>query len=368
MSTTRQDALAALARRYPEDYRRIYQSVKAGAPIDEVTVADWASQWLKLRERTVRPGTLSADTAAINRWILPTIGDKPLAGLLRGDVRAVHEAMEAAGRADSSVQRVHAVLGKLLADAVDEGHDVPDRTLRTKKAGGAGASPRRALSVDDARKILDVAMARQDASRWVAAILQGMRPSEARGLRWSALDLDRGLMTIEWQLKPLPYRSPRDPSSGFRVPRGFESVHLTGAHHLVRPKTTAGIRIVPLVPWLRTELAAWSAIAPASPYGLVWTVDGNPLSAEIDRAAWYEIAEQAKVTVTLPDGQTRRPLLYEARHTAATLLMAAGTDETTLTAIVGHSKITSTKAYLHTDEARKLAALESVGTQLGITK
>ena len=33
-----------------------------------------------------------------------------------------------------------------------------------------------------------------------------------------------------------------------------------------------------------------------------------------------EIAEEADVTVTLPDGSTRRPLLYEARHTAATRL------------------------------------------------
>lgn len=68
-------------------------------------------------------------------------------------------------------------------------------------------------------------------------------------------------------------------------------------------------------------------------------------------------------------GMTMRALYeLEARHTAATLLMASGADETTLTAIVGHSKITSTKAYLHTDEVRKLTALENVGHQLGISE
>lgn len=46
--------------------------------------------------------------------------------------------------------------------------------------------------------------------------------------------------------------------------------------------------------------------------------------------------------------------------------MASGVDETTLTAIVGHSKITSTRAYLHTDDARKLEALTNVGAQLGL--
>ncbi|WP_448222425.1 tyrosine-type recombinase/integrase [Gordonia iterans] len=364
--TTRREALAALARRYPDDYRRIYQSIKNGTPIDEVTVAEWSERWMRLRERIVRPGTLDADRSAVRKWIVPTIGNKPLAGLLRADIRAVHEAMESAGLADSSVQRVHIALRKLLADAVDEGHDVPERTRRTQKPGGAGISQRQALSVDAARKILDVAMEWPDASRWVAAILQGMRPAEARGLRWSSLDLDRGLMTVEWQLRSLPYRTPRDPASGFRVPRGFESIRLNGAHHLVRPKTKSGIRVVPLVPWLRTELTAWSAIAPESPYDLVWTAGGRPMTPEYDRARWIQLAEAADVWVEMADGSRRRPLLYECRHTAATLLMASGADETTLTAIVGHSKIASTKAYLHSDESRKLAALEAVGAQLGV--
>ena len=35
MSSPRRDALAILARRYSEDYQRIYQSVKAGAPVSE---------------------------------------------------------------------------------------------------------------------------------------------------------------------------------------------------------------------------------------------------------------------------------------------------------------------------------------------
>ena len=363
----RQKALAALARRYPDEYRRIYQSIKSGAPIDEVTVAEWAPQWLAMRERTVRPGTLCADRSAVNKWIVPAIGARPLAGLQRPDIRAVHDAAEAANLADSTVQRIHIVMMRMLSDAAEEGHDIPERTMRAKKLGGVGASTRQAMSEDDARRVLAVAMQRPDASRWVAAILQGMRPAEALGLRWSALDLNRGLMAVEWQLKRLPYRVLRDRSSGFRVPRGFEAICLSGAYHLVRPKTSAGVRIVPLVPWLRTELAAWSAIAPSSPHDLVWSRDGAPMPQEYDRATWQEIVTAADVWATMPDGTRRRPLLYEARHTAATLLMASGADETTLTAIVGHSKITSTRAYLHTDEARKLAALEKVGSQLGLT-
>lgn len=364
-----------MARRYPDDYQRIHQSIKDGQPIDEVTIAEWAEQWLKIRQRKIRPGSFCSDRSAVTKWIVPTIGDKPLSGLQRSDLRAVHEAMEVGGVGPLAVERAHRVLKLMLGDAVDEGHEVPERTLRAKGPGSAGTPRRQALSIADARKVLDVAMTRPDASRWVAALLQGMRPAEARGLRWSALDLERGLMTIEWQLQRLPYNAHRDPTSGFRTPRGYESIHLTDAHHLVRPKTAAGVRVVPMVGWLRTELAAWRAICPDSPYGLVWTHPGNarsstppghPITDIHDRRNWGDIVTVADVWVDLADGTRRRPLLYEARHTAATLLMASGADETTLTAIIGHSKIASTRAYLHSDETRKLSALESVGAQLGI--
>lgn len=95
-----------------------------------------------------------------------------------------------------------------------------------------------------------------------------------------------------------------------------------------------------------------------SPHGLVWPLaDGSPQSAAYDRRQWYEIAEQAKVTLTLADGRTRRPLLYEARHTAATLLLANGVEETTIKAILGHSSVLSTQSYLHTDLTRTRTAL-----------
>lgn len=154
---SRREALAALARRYPEEYRRIYAALKDGRPVDEVTVTEWAEQWLTMRERIVRPGSLSADKAAVTKWIIPTVGARPLAGLQRSDIRAVHASAETAGLAASSVSRIHVVTMKMLGDAVDEGHDVPERTRRTPSPA-VGVSGRQALTVDAARAVLRVAM------------------------------------------------------------------------------------------------------------------------------------------------------------------------------------------------------------------
>ena len=78
--------------------------------------------------------------------------------------------------------------------------------------------------------------------------------------------------------------------------------------------------------------------------------------------------EEAKVEVTLPDGTRRRPLLYEARHTAATLLLANGVDETTIKAVLGHSSVLSTQSYLHTDRARTRAALSVSAEMVGLRR
>jgi integrase len=86
----------------------------------------------------------------------------------------------------------------------------------------------------------------------------------------------------------------------------------------------------------------------------------------VDRREWYEIVKEAGVTVTLPDGSSRRPLLYEARHTAATLLLANGVDETTIKAILGHSSVLSTQSYLHTDRTRTRAALAASAEMIGL--
>jgi len=332
-----------------------------------ITVKRWADLWLEQRQRIVRPGTFIADRSGIKRWIIPNIGHIQLDSLVPADIRKVANAQEDAGLAFATMQRTHAVLTKLLTDAVAEGYRVPQRARESNRPISARSS-RQAISVEAATKILSVASNRADATRWVAALLQGLRPAEALGLTWDMIDLEHEVMTLAWQLKALPYVQARDPDSGFRVPRGFESRRLHGAYHLVRPKTTAGERVVPLIPWMVDALGRWKETAPPTVHGLVWPRnDGKPQTAAEDRKAWYGLVEEAGVTIMLDDGTRRRPLLYEARHTAATLLLANGVDETTIKSILGHSSVMSTKSYLHADQSRSRAALQASAQAIGLS-
>ncbi|WBT09185.1 site-specific integrase [Corynebacterium sp. SCR221107] len=335
------------------------------ASFSSITVKRWADIWLAERQRTVRPGTYVSDRSAVCRWIIPAVGHIRLDALTPMDIRRVANQQESSGLALTTMRRTHAVLGKLLTDAVAEGYRVSQRARETASPG-SGVTTRQPLSVEDATKILQVAAGRVDASRWIAALIEGLRPAEALGLTWEMVDLDAGTMTLAWQLKALPYAHTRDPESGFRVPRGFESRHLVGAYHLVRPKTRSGIRVIPLVPRLVEALRVWKGQVD-SPYDLVWPrEDGSPRSADFDRNQWYELAQEARVEMLLPDGTIRHPLLYEARHTAATMMLANGIDETTIKAVLGHSSVLSTQTYLHTDQTRTRMALMASAEMLGL--
>lgn len=335
------------------------------------TIKGWAETWLPIVERELSPKSYATNASALQRWIIPTIGHRRLEALTPADLRAVATAQRDAGRTSSTQRRTHSVLTTLLRAAVVEGYPVPLRLLEAK-APALSKSDRTALSSTHALGILAQAAALPHGSRWAAALLQGLRQGEALGLTWDRVDLERGVMTIDRQLQTLPYRVPRDRSSGFRLPDGYDVTQLQGALHLVRPKSASGYRVIPLVPWMRDALRAWQDAAPVSEHGLVWpTADGGPTYYKADDAEWYRL--QAEAGVHHPtrrfksgerEGEPAPYTIHESRHTTATLLLECGVDPTVVIAIMGHSAILTTRGYQHARTAPMLAGLERVAERL----
>lgn len=331
-----------------------------------MTVRTYAEQWLRVRETVARPGTYTADRSAVTQWIVPTIGHVRLDRLSADNVRSVATAIIDAGRAESTALRAHNVLSGILDQAVQDGHVVPPGALRAD-APAKNVSDRGAIPIVDAREIIKWAGDMEDVSRWLFAFLEAPRPAEALGLTWDRVDLDRGTVDISWQLKPLPYRVPHDRSSGFRIPRGYEVRQLEGRWHLVRPKTSAGRREVPLIPLMAEELAAWREQCPESPHGLVWPgPGGRPRDDKRDRQAWRDLCDRAQVA-SVEGTQGRRYDLYEARHTTATLLRASGASDDVIEAIMGHSSILASRTYIHVtiDQTRDSLSRAGDGLLIG---
>lgn len=305
---------AEAKRRLRDKLREIDREGLPAAGAGRVTVRAWAEVWLAAQVARLRPSAYVATRSAVNAWIVPTIGHKHLATLTPGDVRAVTAAMRKAGRKPSSALRTHSVLTSMLRAALVEGHPVPQRVLLVERPG-LNTSDRLALPTDQAAALLATAAELPHASRWVAALLQGMRQGECLGLTWEAVDRRAGVLDVSWQLQALPYVDRKDKAKGFRVPDNFEARHLEGRYHLTRPKTAKGQRVIPVVPWFATALERWREIAPPSPHGLVWpTLDGRPASHKDDLDEWKGL--QGATGIGHPSGRPYVLPTSKSRSTA----------------------------------------------------
>jgi integrase len=346
---------------------RLLRETNPETAASPTTVKTYADVWLPRVQQHLRPSSLMVTVAAL-RWIVPAIGHRRLDRLTPGDIRAVSKAILDGSLAPSTASRYRGVLAKMLKDARLDGHQVP-AVVDDVEGVPQGESTRGAIPTDHAILILAAAAERPDRSRWAAALLQGMRPAEVLGLTWDHVDLDKGMVLIEWQLQALPYLVARDRRSGFKVPVSYVAHQLEGRWHLVRPKTKSGQRYIAmdglLVEWLRD----WYRIAEPSPHNLVWSEHGHPIDPKDDRKAWRDVCHAAREWQQQA-GQTTNLVkvydLYAARHTTATLLSELGASDEVITAIVGHSSIASTRPYKHARAEAERAALRAVAERLGI--
>jgi integrase len=325
------------------------------------TVTKYATAWLERTAATSRPKTYTTDKGAVTAWIIPTIGHRRLADLEPDDVRAVATALRKAGKSTSTMRRYHGVLIRILKAAMLDGHPIAPRVLMAEKPDEA-PNDRTAMTVPEALAVLEVASHSPDGSRWAIRLLQGMRQGELLGTTWDALDLDAETLRLEWQLQSLPYLDKSDRSKGFRIPDGYEARRLTGAYHLVRPKSRAGWRVIPLVPWAVDALRTWKATGPPNPYGLVWAApNGSPINLKDDTRQWQAL--QTAAGVAHPDGRPYHG--HETRHTTATLLDDLGVPESTIIRILGQSSVLTARKYVHkTSSSDARAALEKVAERL----
>lgn len=353
--STEAEARRRLRTRKAEIAKGVESATKADAR--RKTVASWGVDWLALRVNDVRPSTYTSNRTTVRKYVTPTIGRVRLAELTPAHLRQVNAAARRSGA--QTADKVHRDLRKMLRDALTEGYAVPSSLFEAARArkDHSGARPQReALPLPQAVAVLGQAALRPDYARWVAGFYQGQRQGESLGLTWDAVDLERGIITLSWQLQPQQYVDPKDKSKGFRLPADYEARHLDGRFHLVRPKTAAGWRVMPMTEDFHAALTAWREVWPENPHGLIWARDnGWPIDKADDAEAFRAL--QRAAGVSKGDGFYTG---HEMRNTCATILTVAGVDPATITAILGHSSWATSLGYVTSQIEHMRAALRSV--------
>lgn len=140
-----------------------------------------------------------------------------------------------------------------------------------------------------------------------------------------------------------------------------------GGLHEVGLKSDGSERYVPFDGYVARLVKVRRAAAKLRT-GQAWTGDGllftGPSGGPVDPRRDHEAWESVLVDAGVPDAA-----LHAARHTAATLLLATGTELSTVQELLGHSDIRVTRGYVEVGADLKAAATARVGARfLGVAE
>lgn len=326
------------------------------------TVAEWMTYWLdQIAAHKVRPSTMRGYRTYVDCYINPLLGDRRIDRLTPEHIADAWHQLQTVGRpgvpnprplSPTSALQAHRVLARALKVAHQRG--IVTRNVATLLDAPTPADVEmEPLTKADARKVLNAAKGRRNAARWSVALSLGLRQGEALGLKWDHVDLEAGTVAVRRALSRVKGKGlvlgPVKSRAGRRTIKVPGPLLAELKTHRVRQNTE---KLAAGSFWL-TEVGNIEGDTTAN--DLVFThEDGRAIDPKLDWMAWKQLLDAAGV----PD---RR--LHDARHTAATLLLAQGVPPRVVMEILGHSRITVTSKYqhvldeMHTDAAAKMATL-----------
>ncbi|MCE7010014.1 site-specific integrase [Kibdelosporangium philippinense] len=342
------------------EYAKIKHQTDEGTFVGpvKITVSEWLDTWLKSATIDVEKATASNYADAL----LPVrkrLGDKRLQQITEEDIDDLVTWMLTSGRRRGgkpgtglSVRSVKLTLGrlrsalnvavrrKLVVRNVAQYTQIP-REARRKAA--AAAAERKPWSETEVRQFLT---AIRDYRLYAPVLLSliGMRPAEVCGLRWSAVDLEAGTLSVE-----------------------LTRTLVDGEVEEKGPKSEKGKRKLPLPKPLHAALKTFKAeqAAEAIHAGEAYERSGFVLVDELG-AAWKTDKFRRAIYKLMAQANVRKVRPYDARHACLTYLATSGVPDVVVSAWAGHADLSFTKrVYIHPDVEHLREAADQLDELLG---
>jgi integrase len=255
---------------------------------------------------TYKPSVIRSYESAIELRILPEFGGLKLAELQRRDVQGLADDLLAAGKDPSTIRNALMPLRVIYRRALQDGDIAVNPCIGLRLPAIRGRRDR-IVSPEKAAELLR-ALPERDRPLWALAVYAGLRRGEIMALRWEDVDLAVGVIRVE---------------------RSWDAQ----ARVFVEPKSRAGRRRVPIAGVLRDILVEHKMAA----RGELVVGRGEEGSRPFNDTSVAQRAFKA-----WRRGGLQPITLHEARHTFASLMIAAGVNAKALTSYMGHSSVTIT--------------------------
>lgn len=179
-------------------------SARTGSFVDKntVTVTTYLHSWLDAHAIQIKPSTLHSYKQKVETYIIPAIGKMKLQ-----DVRPMtltrmykdlldHGGRNGASLSPRSVEFVHAILRRALADAVKVERLIPSNPAEAAKRPRPQRHEPVVWTPDELAAFLQVAQKHRLGTLFTLAAYTGARRGELMHLRWSNFDLDGATVTF----------------------------------------------------------------------------------------------------------------------------------------------------------------------------
>lgn len=289
------------------------------------TVGAFLQEWLEISAKPkLRPLTYIRYEGIVRNHLLPTIGRIHLTKLYPEAVQSLYKSKIDIGLSGRSVEHIHAVLRRALAQALKW-----DRVARNVALLVDAPRPShheiRPFTPTEARAFLQAVRGERFEALFSTVLAVGLRMGEALGLRWVDINVDSGTLSVNAALQ-----------------------RLNGKLQLVETKSARSRRLIALPDSITAALRAHRIrqleealqLGYRNELGLVFvSPTGTPLDARNIRRKFRVILQKAG----LPQQR-----FHDLRHACASLLLAQNIHPRVVMEVLGHSQISLTmNTYSH---------------------